>query len=960
MLPSARRNALRALLLFSGLSIVGCGPTGDDDTGTPEPDCTNDEAPTLLVQPVEDGQPAGFPVEVLAQATDPDGINTVTLYYRHIGDPTFQFVFMDLVGSEAPDVFAAAIPGEFVLSPGAEFYLRVTDQLVPCTEQLFWPEQGPDGPESFTILEEVRPLPFSEGWEFTSPPEQTSVDDLGWTLAMLSLPQNIHAFRLDGRNPLSGDWAVSHGEGIPGGFWECPTQAGIGIDRDNWLVSPPLDLRTKEEIAVRWYERAVDGWFCDEVHELWISTTSPDPAVGGYELVTTLSLPTEAWQSSPWVDISAWAGVEKAYLALRYHGGAAGRWVLDDLYVGEPLATLEAEDVATEGTELVPGATDVALNVRLRNVSTQYTAPNLHATLSTADDGVVITQELTTYPSMAPDEVASIDGPVLTFNVQTLHPDNTWLDFTLLLEDDADHAWSVPVRLLMGGPSSLRVDYTLGVGASLQLETGHGPISAPDWSVGTTSAALVGGSWIRDVTDQGASLPPGPGPRRWFFRATNTGTTEATLDAATVTVDGVGFDVADLPTTVSPGDQITRFLPPKPLLSVVAFTVSPDPVGPGDHVTMSDLAITNTSSGTAGQLNCVLDSPEADATGFSNTPIQVGVGPLGQGDTGLAQDAFGFDVSISHTDASPLDMAVICTDGADSFALTFELQVPYAHPTTSGYSIDDDDGNEDGYADAGEVIDLYLTATNDGAFETTGPVTATIAMGVGSTAAFVLSATGTLTFGAVALAPGDDATTPDPVQVAIDGTAHLGDRIVLDVTYADDTDLWTESLTLEVTGLPWTPCPEADDPQGDVAGVGTFDIKNCSFRSDGELLQLRLDAWEPFANPALSLWAFFYEVPTQYTLEYAPPGAPDLEEGCVAWDIDVPPSVPITVETGDDWISIRLATGDMNILGDNVQVAFGTEYCAGQWWCDVFPDNSVYFNAGQVGCFDQQWFPIYW
>ena len=377
--------SLRRLLLLTPLVAAtaltnGCPPPVDDDDASAEP-CDNAAPPVVLVQAVEDDQPVDFPVEVLAQVTDEDGVNTVSLYYRTEGQPGFTFDFMSNEGTGDESIYVGQIPATVVQDPGVEYYVRATDRSTGCQEEAFEPAAGEDGPAHFSTLLELQPLPYYEDFETSvgCSGEGTDVDELNWASVITSFLEGTHAWRLTDRNPLSGECAAFHSEGIPGGFWECPPPDGNGtIERDNWLVSEPLDFSGKDEIAVRWFQRRVTGGACAEVHSLYVSTGSPNPEAGEYEaVVAELPFPGSAWESSEWYDLSDYAGSEQVYVALQYVGGAAGRWQIDDFYVGEPLADLVLDEAGPLDSSVAPGSTEVSLDVSITNISDLYGAPAL-------------------------------------------------------------------------------------------------------------------------------------------------------------------------------------------------------------------------------------------------------------------------------------------------------------------------------------------------------------------------------------------------------------------------------------------------------------------------------------------------------------------------------------------------------------------------------------------------------
>ena len=389
LFPSCLR-LLASLLLFA--LVPACVPSDDDDDSTPEPACDNDTAPEVQVQAIEDGQPVDFEVQVIAQVSDPDGVSTVSLYYRTEGAAGFSFTFMSNEGTGSEDIYVGNIPASIVQDPGVNFYVRATDRVVPCTGESFSPAAAPDEWYSFTTRLDVELLPFYSNFEFDgSACIDSNIESLGWTVAFESFPQSIHNWRTDDRNPLSGSCSASHSEGIPGGFWECPPPDGEGtIVRKNWLISPPLDFSGKDLIAVRWFERHLDSGICAEAHQLYVSTTFPDPDLGEYTLIADLPLSGSAWESSAWHDLSAYAGNEKVYVALYYEGGSAGRWQVDDFYVGEPLADIALDSASELPQGTGPGSSAVELTVSVVNVSAAYGAAELSATLTSSDPELTV------------------------------------------------------------------------------------------------------------------------------------------------------------------------------------------------------------------------------------------------------------------------------------------------------------------------------------------------------------------------------------------------------------------------------------------------------------------------------------------------------------------------------------------------------------------------------------------
>ncbi len=262
-----------ALLFLLAASGVGC-PTDAPEPETPTPpDCTEFTNPEIAFAPIEDGQPTDFAVTVTVQVTDEDGVNTVLLYHRTEGVPDWNPpVFLTAVEGQE-DIWSGEIPAAIVQEPGVDWYIQASDEA-DCQAVAYAPEDAPKSWFNFKTEISIFPIPVTE--DFDSAGCARDIDDFAWTSYLGSFPQEIHAWRTDDRGPLSGGCSASHSEGIPGGVWECPVD-GLGIERDNWLISPALDFTTKDSVAVRWFERHRESGVCDELHELYVSTGSPNP-----------------------------------------------------------------------------------------------------------------------------------------------------------------------------------------------------------------------------------------------------------------------------------------------------------------------------------------------------------------------------------------------------------------------------------------------------------------------------------------------------------------------------------------------------------------------------------------------------------------------------------------------------------------------------------------------------------
>jgi hypothetical protein len=617
--------------------------------------------------------------------------------------------------------------------------------------------------------------------------------------------------------------------------------------------------------------------------------------------------------------------------------------------VGQPLADLVLDEIPQFAPSVGPGSSNVALDFTLRNASDVFSTVALNATLTSADPDLAVTLAGGTFPAMEPGATAPGDNSFL-IDIGSSHPDNAYLDFALNLDDGAGHSWTVPVRLLLGQESVFVLDYSAQAGEPLLFELGHGPAVALNFATTDDSEALGGAPWTLEITDQAAVLPPAPGLSRWVLTVTNEGQAPADVLSATFTVGGVdtSADPADLPVTLQVGESITLEIPPSPDLVIDSFTTSPDPAAPGGGVTVDSLVLRNDGHPTSGPLGCIMGSSDADVSNFSVSPVTFGTPPIASAETRAADGTFSFDLDVSHVDNSPIPLTLLCTDGADTLTITFDLPVPYAHPVTESLRIDDSSlGDNNGLADPDETVSLYLTAHNDGAFDTSAPLTATYSAGAGSSALFIMGGASPLTFGSSPMATGASLESTESIELSIDPTALMGDSMVIDIVYSAGSDSWSEALVVDVTGLPWLDCPYAADAEGDNVNDAAFDISTCAYRSDGILLQVKLNSYTSFSPAQTFVDFIFYEVPALYSVESVG-GNAFLESGCVFGSDITNVTVPVSVDVSSGQAAIvRVAVADLGIFGNNTQVAFGTDSCPDIYFCDYYPSTALAFNIKQ-------------
>ena len=123
------------------------------DTGTPgtvndscQPPIDRDP-PVITHTPINDGQPAGVAVRVLAEVTDQLPLDSVDLFYRAAGAAAYERVAMVDIGAGR---YQADISADAVAVGTLEYYLRAIDQAMPANSALL-PTEGPSSPLTFTV-----------------------------------------------------------------------------------------------------------------------------------------------------------------------------------------------------------------------------------------------------------------------------------------------------------------------------------------------------------------------------------------------------------------------------------------------------------------------------------------------------------------------------------------------------------------------------------------------------------------------------------------------------------------------------------------------------------------------------------------------------------------------------------------------------------------------------------------
>lgn len=141
-------------------------------------------------------------------------------------------------------------------------------------------------------------LPFTEDFESTDFPP------LCWT-----------RYNIDGGGTQwTGSTSQNH---TPGGSRSAVHLYGFSME-DGWLVSPPLDLQNYSSVALSFYSyNTWPSWYPAGGNSVLVSTGSPDPADGDFELLWSPASVVQSWVETS-LSLDAYAG-SIVYIAFRYN-----------------------------------------------------------------------------------------------------------------------------------------------------------------------------------------------------------------------------------------------------------------------------------------------------------------------------------------------------------------------------------------------------------------------------------------------------------------------------------------------------------------------------------------------------------------------------------------------------------------------------------------------------------------
>ena len=206
-----------------------------------------------------------------------------------------------------------------------------------------------------------------------------------------------------------------------------------------------------------------------------------------------------------------------------------------------------------------------------------------------------------------------------------------------------------------------------------------------------------------------------------------------------------------------------------------------------DNVTPGPLVLFSSDDGYAAPLDNPAsfhycgDDPNA-------TVLAIDLADIGLQGSATLWGAVGVDPAGGYPDICPDDGAFV------EFGLVYE-------PDLEISGTDVMDAGNDGAFDPGEAIDIAASMINTGNKNTGANLTATLALGAGSTGSATLT-TDTIIYNAGAeVEPAQEAVPDGSFQIEVDGGAAVGDSLVLEMTVTDDDgNSWDFDLTTLYVG----------------------------------------------------------------------------------------------------------------------------------------------------------------
>lgn len=880
-------------------------------------------SPVLAHAPIAGPVPEGEALSLGVVTEDEDGVASVTAWVRTSGSIVWRSVGLKTADGSTWTGFVAE---ELVRVPGVEYWIEAidgSDWQVPGA----WPSQGPDEPHRVEVWSQALSLPYVE--DFESANDARDLYALGWS----EHGPSDFTWELSALNANSGEWSAFHRSGAH----EVETFA-------DWLVSPALNFSAETSVGVRWRELGVSSALAK--HALYLSTTSSDPQTGAFVKVADVlaAVADGAWGRAAEVDLSAWAGSDRVWLAWYYEGvsmpgGHSDAWYIDDIEVGPLEPDLILVDVLVPPAD--PG-TALDLTVSLQNRGGQVMT-----------DLVLYGEVETGSGSFGPPQVTDLVAvgstweATLTLSISGEQPDNSRMQ-VILWATGADDVWSWPVDVVVGELSSASVAVSTFADGVVQAWVGTGdPVSA-SVRIPVVADYLVAGSWSFDVELAGVEtwLPPRPNERWWVEVQSTTG---GTLDGFGVTHEGsstwgdTGGFVAD---------QAALFWsPPPPEPALIEVIIDPAEIEPGGEAGWSAILVNNGGVGN-GPMWASVSTSDPDVTIHAPGPFAVAPTDWGVGE--LIPIETSFTVAAARTHSGSVSLEIRVYDEVDSWVLTSVVGVPWTELMVTGLQIDDSVGGDgDQTLEVGESAFIEVDLTNVG-LRASGALQCVLAV---ESDAVIQVISDTDDFGQLAPAGTQDG---DDFEVWV-SSGNAADEATFSWTCSDSDHAYFAETTLVLGEAPWQAISRTPDPTGDALGDSDFDLVFGEWRLGPNTLEIRLRSKMGF-DPSLSFveaWVISNGTPYDMYQIVALNGMGQL----VAWNTQqAGPTAylgaPEVWAVGRE-LTIVVDRSQLDLAASSLILGFGAGFCGGtDFYCDHFPDE--WGEVWTAGPQTDLWFELDW
>lgn len=908
-----------SLFSLSSLALTGCsGKTQDSDTGSLF------TAPELSHTPA-DSVAEGGELSIQVLATDADGLYSLSLYHRTGGVSNWTLLPMT-PPSEVADTYTATLSGGDIGYPSVEYYIKAVDNAETSSTAYLPADDTTDHPFSVPVAVQGAALPFVEDFEADDTGTASDLTSLGWGAA--STEFRGYPWQTSQVAVHSGSNSAFHPQGYE----------GAEPSRD-WLVSPAIDLTGTGAVQVTWQEY---GNFIEKAnHALYISTTSNDPADGGYSLVSTLPAPLEdAWGRSDVYDLSAFAG-STVYLSWYFEGSGADDWYIDDIRV-EALQADLSETWSIAPNPVHPGES-TTLTVTVTNTAT-IDADDVAVGLSFPSGGIGATAESIDIGTVPAGGSTTAE---FTLNVESSQTDNRYVPMDIALNWGANEEVGEE-QFIVGYASVATLGWTAAADGSVELVVGVGDPDAPTWSGTVYADNAVAGELTAslDVTDAGDFLPAAAGDLRWWVSSTTAAGgsfTDFTLSYAGAETSATVFPI------VAAGESDVCWLPEPPSFTVSART-TPTVLSPGQAGVPLTLMIQDTGSTTSGPVTATLSSTDVDVIIHDGGPLAVSADVMHSLDQ-VTVSGFSFDVTAAHTDSTDVSLDLTLDDGVESWLVPLSFDVPYPVLTVTSVEINDDGG--DGMLDPGESGTLTINLTNTGDLNALGAVSGVLSV-AGTSVATADPQTGSEVFGSLAAGSTQDAR----FDITVTGGA-VGDPLDLALALSDSTRTYSSSTQLILGEPPWSAISTEDDADNDALDGWDFDMVNGSYRVMDGMMQVRMRSAEPFDPSSLFIegWGLSSAADYDYYRVVAQSGYATLQgyDGNVGFI-----SLPDPTLSYPDAYTVQLdfPLSDLGLFSSRLSLGFGSGWCGEpEYYCDNFPDGWGYpYDSFDPGL----WFSLEW